>query len=423
MATLLDRLRFFMTLSGGVYAAIIALLAKGYNSALYLNAIKLPLFADFNLPESYGLARECPDFPLPACLIDLGKHTANKTLNLHIKTADNETLGAWFILSDQYYQSLPEIPSKLENHVPLALQRHPTVLFFHGNAATRALNARVQHYQAYSSRLAANVLAIDYRGFADSTGSPSEQGLVTDARAAWDWLVQKGAKENDILIVGHSLGTGVTSQLAAELSDEGIKPRGTVLLSPFSSIREVLNTYQFFGLIPLMKPLAMLPYIPDLITKVLIHKFDSLGAVPRIKGSVLIAHAENDWDIPYTHGRVLFDAYLKPHLPPLDLPEGLNVVHESWEKFLAQREAWTVKRAEIVTTTVLPHFGIVEEFEIEGRKIVFLQTLAGAHDFLGIQEGVQDVIRNIGMMYTLSTLLDRKRDFPAPGAKQKVSDA
>ena len=112
-----------------------------------------------------------------------------------------------------------------------ALKRYPTILFFHGNAGTRAFSVRVQYYKAFTSRLRANVLAIDYRGFAESSGEPSEAGLVRDGRAAWDWLISQGAKQEDILIMGHSLGTGVTSQLGAQLDEEGINHRGLVLLS------------------------------------------------------------------------------------------------------------------------------------------------------------------------------------------------
>jgi abhydrolase domain-containing protein 12 len=65
------------------------------------------------------------------------------------------------------------------------------------------------------------VLAIDYRGFADSTGTPSKEGLVVDARAALDWVVERGAKAEEVLIVGLSLGTGVVSALGAELAREG----------------------------------------------------------------------------------------------------------------------------------------------------------------------------------------------------------
>ncbi|KAG5648398.1 hypothetical protein DXG03_004972 [Asterophora parasitica] len=391
----LERVRLGLVLFGGLYLGAVILLATPYfqsqwvslildherylttwQSAIYMNAIRLPLFAKFDTPEKYGLA-------------------PNKTLNLYINTPDNETLGAWFVLADPYYQSLPEIPSELDTHVPETLKRHPTVLFFHGNAATRAFKARILHYEAYSSRLGANVLAIDYRGFGDSTGKPSEPGLVTDARAAWDWLVAQGTKEEDILIAGHSLGSGVAAQLAAQLSDEGHRSRGTVLLSPFSSIREVLNTYHILGAVPLMKPLAMIPHIPDLVTWALTHKFDSLGAVPRIKGSVLISHAEDDWDIPHTHSRILFDAFLAPYLPPLVLPAGLQIPEDKWATFWEQRDAWTAKRDEILTRREIPHFGSVEKIERDGKKVVFVKTLAGGHDYLGLQEGVQDFMRTL----------------------------
>jgi len=177
-------------------------------------------------------------------LLPLGHNTlktflANRTLNLKIRTPDNETIGAWFILSNPYYQSLPSIPSNVANHVENALKERPAILFLHGNAATRAFSARIQHYQAFSTRLGANVLAIDYRGFADSSGKPSEAGLVIDAKAAFNWLVAHGKKPEDILVIGHSLGTGVSGQLGATFSAEGVKCKGIVLLSV--SVRTVNN--------------------------------------------------------------------------------------------------------------------------------------------------------------------------------------
>jgi len=157
---------------------------------------------------------------------------ANRTLNFKLCTPDNETLGAWFILAEPYYKSLADnIPIQVAEHVEPALKARPVILFFHGNAATRAFGVRIQHYQIFSTKLGANVLAIDYRGFADSTGKPSESGLVLDARTAFDWLVSHGKEPQDILIVGNSLGTGVAGQLGAQLAAEGINPRGIVLLS------------------------------------------------------------------------------------------------------------------------------------------------------------------------------------------------
>jgi len=290
--------------------------------------------------------------------------------------------------------SLPTIPTNVATHVIPALKEYPVILFLHGNAATRASSARIQHYQGFSSRLGANVLAIDYRGFADSTGQPSEAGLLCDARSAFDWLVAHGKRPEDILIIGHSLGTGVSGLLGAELSSEGINCRGIVLLSPFTSIREVLHTYNMFGFIPLLKPLAMIPGAISLVQKALVHRFDTLQAVPNITTtSVLIAHAKNDWDIPDTHSDVLFQAFLERQLPPLDMPKDFMAVSkQDWEKVQTQQKARQEKRNEILKSTTLVNFGRVDEFFDNGRKVILVKTLAGSHDYLGLQEGLQDII-------------------------------
>ena len=169
------------------------------------------------MPEKYGLARKLlpsyismPKTNSGSALSSLVTDAliANKTLNFKLHTPDGEKLGAWFILADPYQRAHPSLsaPRDWDTDVPAALRTYPTILFFHGNAATRAFPARLQHYIMFSSRLAANVLAIDYRGFADSTGTPSEEGLTTDAYEAWCWLTKNGAKPQDIVVIGHSLG-------------------------------------------------------------------------------------------------------------------------------------------------------------------------------------------------------------------------
>lgn len=94
-------------------------------------------------------------------------------------------------------------------------------------AANRAASHRVRGYSAYSA-LDCNVLAIDYRGFGDSTGSPSEEGLIRDAKAVWDHVRTHGSREREegandqgVVLVGQSLGTGVVAGLAGLLADQG----------------------------------------------------------------------------------------------------------------------------------------------------------------------------------------------------------
>ncbi|KAG7443181.1 alpha/beta-hydrolase [Guyanagaster necrorhizus] len=372
----LTKARTVFAVLGGVYLVTVGLLTIPYfqGHTIYLNAVRVPWFADFDAPEKYGLS-------------------PNKTYNFKIQTSDNESLGSWFVLSDRQYQTIPFPPQSPELLISDAIRSSPTILFLHGNAGTRAFNARVQHYQAYSSRLHANVLAIDYRGFAESSGTPSEDGLVRDARAAWEWLISQGARGEDILIVGHSLGTGVGARLAAELSDEGVNYRGVVLMSPFSSIEDVLKTYNVFGAVPLMKPLSMIPYAANIVSWALIHKFDTFSIVPRIKGEVTIAHAENDWDIPYTHSETLFNAFLEPHLPTVKLPTNPSALSkEDWATFTSQVSARKERREELVTHTKLDNFGTVEEFTDGNRDVMLVKLLAGRHDFVGVQEGLQDII-------------------------------
>jgi pimeloyl-ACP methyl ester carboxylesterase len=80
-----------------------------------------------------------------------------------------------------------------------ALKERPVFLYFHGNAGNRAAPKRIETYRNLSDRLNVNVLTIDYRGFGNSEGSPTEEGLATDARATWDWLIENGGESCSLM--------------------------------------------------------------------------------------------------------------------------------------------------------------------------------------------------------------------------------
>lgn len=65
-----------------------------------------------------------------------------------------------------------------------------------------------------------DVITFDYRGFGDSTGEPTEFGLIKDARFIYDWLQKLSHGQRKIYLWGHSLGSAVACQLAARLSDD-----------------------------------------------------------------------------------------------------------------------------------------------------------------------------------------------------------
>ena len=85
----------------------------------------------------------------------------------------------------------------------------PVIIYFHGNMGTRGTNHRIELYRVFQ-RVDCHVLAFDYRGFADSTGKPSETGLVADGHCVYSWVRTVLGKESKVpvFIWGHSLGTG-----------------------------------------------------------------------------------------------------------------------------------------------------------------------------------------------------------------------
>jgi fermentation-respiration switch protein FrsA (DUF1100 family) len=109
-----------------------------------------------------------------------------------------------------------------------ATDSQATVLVFNGNAGDRSFRAPLA---AALNRAGLSVLLFDYRGYAKNPGSPSEQGLVTDARAAWaDLAAREDVDAGRLVYFGESLGAAVALALAVEHP-----PGALVLRSPFTS--------------------------------------------------------------------------------------------------------------------------------------------------------------------------------------------
>ncbi|KAI0754611.1 alpha/beta-hydrolase [Daedaleopsis nitida] len=379
---LLDRLHRFTFVVSCFYACLIALLATPFfqRHAVYQHALRLPWGARYDLPEKYGLS-------------------PGKTMNFKLTTSDNVTIGAWFVLSEPFYQthragnSMP-IPHPSLGVVQMALQTHPTILYCHGAAATRAAPARIHHYSTFSSRLRANVLVIDYRGFGDSEGVPSDFGLAEDAQTAWRWLMEQGAKPENVMIIGHSLGTGVATGLATSLAQQNIKPRGVALLAPFTNVATLVETYSIRG-IPILQPLQTFAIGRRLIKYLVRHEFNTLSIIQNINVPVLIAHSQDDMDIPYHHSRTLLDQLLDPHLPvSIALPPTPDGVlsPEDHAQYLEAQKQRRAARSELLRKIEMPTFGTVEEFDGTAGKVVYVETFWGKHNEVGLQEGVQDII-------------------------------
>ena len=167
-------------------------------------------------------------------------------------------------------------------------QTRMTLLWFHGNAGN------ITYRYGMIERLVelpAEVFIIDYRGYGRSEGSPSEQGLYADARAAWDYLTgARGIPPANIVVFGDSLGGAVAIDLAAR-----VEPAGLVVQSSFTSIRDMAA--------------EVMPFVPGFLLRT---KMDSLSKIKNVRVPKLFIHSPADEMVPYRFGRALYDAAPEP---------------------------------------------------------------------------------------------------------------
>lgn len=208
---------------------------------------------------------------------------------LRIMTADGEQLHGWF--------------------VPAADARG-SVLFLHGNAGS--IVHRLDWLPLFQ-RLRLSALLVDYRGFGQSSGRPSEAGTHADAEAAWRHLTEtRGIPAARIVVMGESLGAAVAARLAAR-----VDPAALVLHSAFTSAPDLAAD--------------LYPFLPArLLTR---YAYDTLAAVRELRCPLLVAHSPGDEIVPLAHGRRLYEAASVPK-QWLELAGGHN------DGFIFMRDEW-----------------------------------------------------------------------------------
>lgn len=158
----------------------------------------------------------------------------------------------------------------------------PLVLYFHGNGGN--ITGTGGMFEAFR-KLQLGVLAIDYRGYGESQGDPSEQGLYLDALTAYDEAIKRGFKPERILVYGHSLGGGVATYLAHE------RPCAKLILSAtFTSTTDVAR------------------FRKGSLAARQIDGYDNLERIADLTLPVFILHGDQDQTIPCEMGERLHAA-------------------------------------------------------------------------------------------------------------------
>ena len=182
-----------------------------------------------------------------------------------------------------------------------------------------------------------HVFAVDYRGFGVSTGSPTEEGVITDAISLINLLTSAplNIPPSRIVIVGQSLGTAISAAVAERWmfgspDPNAVQPAaknpepfaGVVLLASFSTVTNVIESYSVKGLTPpLLSPLVGYPRVKQWALSHIVDRWDTAARVARLAGigptakedsdagyiskelDLAIIHAKDDVEIPWYEGR------------------------------------------------------------------------------------------------------------------------
>ncbi|MEM6728679.1 MAG: alpha/beta hydrolase [Pseudomonadota bacterium] len=188
--------------------------------------------------------------------------------NLSLPTPDGESLQLWW--------SAPREDGA------------PTLIYLHGNAGSLANRAQRFHDVQQAGF---GVAGLSWRGFGASTGTPTEEGLLIDAQAAYDWVRAQETDPRQIVLVGESLGTGPAVRLAAE------NTVGALLLgAPYTATVDVAA--------------ATYPIFP---VRLLMHdQFRSRDHIAAVRAPIHIRHGEDDRVIPFAQGRALANLATAP---------------------------------------------------------------------------------------------------------------
>lgn len=225
-------------------------------SAIYVTGLAILFFAQraliFPIPETSRTSPEAAGFP--------------EAEEQFLTTADGEKIIVW--------------------HVP-ARPGHAVVIYFPGNGDFLA--AGVGRFRGMTSD-GTGLVAVSYRGYAGSSGQPSEHGLLQDAAAAYAFTAARYSADR-IVVWGFSLGSGVAVALAA-----GQRVGKLILEAPYTSIADVAA--------------ARFPVVP--VRWLLRDPFRSDERIARVTAPLLVMHGERDSTISIHLGERLFALARQP---------------------------------------------------------------------------------------------------------------
>lgn len=165
------------------------------------------------------------------------------------------------------------------------------IFFLHGNASTIASRMNVLHYERLRA-LGLNVVAPEYRGYGGLEGIPTEAGIESDARDAYDTVCERlHLDPARVVVYGWSLGSAVAVDLASRVQPAAVILEG----APASIVAIGAQRYPLFPVRSLIR-----------------NPFESIRKIDGVRSPKLFLHSVGDDVVPIEEGRRLFDAAPQP---------------------------------------------------------------------------------------------------------------
>ncbi|XP_073751316.1 protein ABHD12B isoform X2 [Callorhinus ursinus] len=248
------------------------------NMLIFFNFFKAPFLVDLKKPE----------LKIP------------HTVNLYIRVEPGVILGIWHTVPSCRGEDAKE---KDRGWYEAALHDgNPIIVYLHGSAEHRAAPHRLELVKMLSDG-GFHVLSVDYRGYGDSTGEPTEEGLTADAVCVYEWTKARSGT-TPVCLWGHSLGTGVATNAAKALEEKGFPVDAIILEAPFTNIWVASINY------PLLKIYRKLPgFLRALMDALRKDKivFPNDENVKFLSSPLLIIHGEDDSTVPLEFGKKLYE--------------------------------------------------------------------------------------------------------------------
>ncbi|XP_068597653.1 lysophosphatidylserine lipase ABHD12-like [Brachionichthys hirsutus] len=253
------------------------IVSQSIQHAVYAHRIRVPFFVDLSQPADFSL---------------------NHTINMYLTSEKGISLGVWHTVPEHRWN---EAQGKdLAWYQNSLSDGNPIFIYLHGNTGTRAETHRVGVAKVLSA-LGYHVLVPDYRGFGDSIGEPTEAGLTTDALYLFN-LVKARSGNSLVIFWGHSLGTGVATNLAVKLLEQGRTLDGVILEGTFGLQDETFHPFiWYYWKFPRIDYFFTKPWAENKVV------FPNEENLKKMKSPILFLHSEDDHMTPLWITQKLFE--------------------------------------------------------------------------------------------------------------------